>query len=54
MSATAYAQLSLMLDILKNKESRIDDVVAKHNSIFGQLVLDNRSIRYQPIVEVLE
>ena len=54
MSATAYAQLSLMLDILKNKESRIDDVVAKHNSIFGQLVLDNRSIRYQPIVEVME
>ncbi len=54
MSATAYAQLSLMLDILQHKDKTLDKVVKEHNSIFGQLILDNRAIRYLPIVEVME
>ena len=54
MSATAYAQLSLMLDVLQHKKESLDKVVEEHSSIFGKLGLDNRSIRYKPIVEVLE
>ena len=54
MSATAYAQLSLILDILQHKDKTFDEVVKENNSIFGQLTLDNRCVRYQPIVEVLE
>ena len=54
MSATAYAQLSLMLDILKNKGKTLNKTIEENNSILGQLVLDNRSIRYQPIVEIME
>lgn len=54
MSATAYAQLSLMLDILQHKDKTLDKVVKEHNSIFGQLILDNRAIRYLPIVEIME
>ena len=54
MSATAYAQLSLMLDILQQKGETLNKVVNEHRSIFGQLGLDNRSIRYKPIVEVME
>ena len=54
MSATAYAQLSLILDILKHKDESLDKIVEKNKSIFGQLTLDNRSVRYLPIVEVLE
>lgn len=54
MSATAYAQLSLILDILKRKNDSLNKIVTENKSIFGQLSLDNRSVRYQPIVEVLE
>jgi len=54
MSATAYAQLSLMLDILQHKDRDLTDVIKNNKSIFGKLILDNRSIRYQPIVEVIE
>ena len=54
MSAAAYAQLSLMLDILQRKDSNLDTIVKENNSILGQLVLDNRAVRYQPIIEVVE
>ena len=54
MSATAYAQLSLMLDILKNKDNSLNETIEKNNSVLGKLVLDNRSIRYKPIIEVME
>lgn len=54
MSATAYAQLSLMLDILQHKEDSLDKIVKENKSIFGKLVLDNRAVRYQPIVEIVE
>ena len=54
MSAAAYAQLSLMLDILKYKNDGLNKAVEENESIFGKLTLDNRSVRYQPIVEVLE
>ena len=54
MSATAYAQLSLMLDILQHKDKNLTETIENNSSILGKLVLDNRSIRYQPIVEVME
>ena len=54
MSATAFAQLSLMLDILQNKNSDMSEIIKNNNSIFGQLTLDGRSIRYLPIVETVE
>ncbi|MBP5399782.1 MAG: penicillin-binding protein activator [Alphaproteobacteria bacterium] len=54
MSATAYAQLSLMLDILQNKNNELNKTVEANDSIFGHLTMDNRSIRYQPIVETIE
>ncbi len=53
MSATAYAQLSLMLDILKHKGDSLDKIVKENDSIFGKLVLDGRAVRYLPIVETL-
>ena len=54
MSATAYAQLSLMLDILKQKGENLDKIINENDSVLGELVLDGRSIRYQPIVELME
>ena len=54
MSATAYAQLSLMLNILKHNDVSVKEIIEKNDSIFGKLILDNRSIRYMPIVEVVE
>ena len=54
MSATAYAQLSLILDILRHKEVDLDKIIKEHKSIFGQLILDHHAVRYLPIVEVME
>lgn len=54
MSATAFAQLSLMLDILQNKNHKLSEIIKNNDSIFGKLTLDGRSIRYLPIVETIE
>ena len=54
MSAAAFAQLSLILDILQHKNEKLSKIISKNNSIFGKLVLEGRSIRYQPIVELVE
>ncbi|MBE6447859.1 MAG: hypothetical protein E7018_00980 [Alphaproteobacteria bacterium] len=54
MSATSYAQLALILDILSNKDKDINETIENNKSIFGKLTLDGRSIRYLPIVEVVE
>lgn len=54
MSATAFAQLSLILDMLQHKTESLNEVIAKHNGIFGKLSVDEKSIRYQPIVETIE
>ncbi len=54
MSSTTYAQLSLMLDILKNKNTDLSQIIKQHDSIFGKLSLDGHAIRYLPIVETLE
>ena len=54
MSATAYAQLALVLDILQHKDKSLEEIVLNSDSIFGKLSLDYRSIRYLPIVEVVE
>jgi len=54
MSATAYAQLSLMLDILQHKDKNLTETIENNSSILGKLVLDNRSVRYKPIIEVME
>ncbi|MBQ7660139.1 MAG: ABC transporter substrate-binding protein [Alphaproteobacteria bacterium] len=54
MSAAAYAQLSLMLDVLRYPNDDFEKAVNENKSIFGKLTLENHSVRYLPIVEILE
>ena len=54
MSAAAYAQLSLMLDILRHKNDGFEKAVKENRSIFGTLTLDDRAVRYLPIIEIVE